>query len=134
MAKYHVGIGIMGIFAGTITKTNKWINRSDVTDEALRAVAQFLLEHKQAMEFSYHDKRYLLSVNPVKNETQESKDKDVKQKKYDCCRDCKYLSNTKSSIGYLCEHPAKHFRTGISCWKPKATKACKQFERGVYNG
>lgn len=66
MAEYHVGVGITGIFAGRITKTNKWICRSDVTDEALSAVAQFLLEHKEAMEFSYHDKRYMLSVNLVK--------------------------------------------------------------------
>ncbi len=65
MAKYHVACGITSIFAGTINKTNTmWVNKSDVTDEAISAVAQFLLEHEEAMEFNYQGKRYRLAVEP----------------------------------------------------------------------
>jgi len=63
MAKYHVGCGITAIFAGTLNKTNtKWINKSDVTDEAINAVAQFLLEHDESLTFDYQGKHYRLSV------------------------------------------------------------------------
>lgn len=63
MANYHVSCGITGIFAGTINKTNTmWVNKSDVTDEAINAVAQFLLEHKEVMVFNYQGKRYRLAV------------------------------------------------------------------------
>lgn len=69
MANYHVGCGITGIFAGTINKTSTmWVNKSDVTDEAISAVAQFLLEHEEAMEFNYQGKRYRLAVEPQKSE------------------------------------------------------------------
>lgn len=72
MANYHVGCGITGIFVGTLNKTSTmWVNKSDVTDEAINAVAQFLLEHEEAMEFSYHGKRYRLEVNKIKAESEE---------------------------------------------------------------
>ena len=69
MAEYHVGCGITGIFAGTINKKgDAWMNKSDVTDEAINAVAQFLLEHEEAMEFNYQGKRYRLAVVPQEGE------------------------------------------------------------------
>ena len=69
MAEYHVGCGITGIFAGTLNKKgDMWVNKSDVTDEAISAVAQFLLERKEAMTFYYHDKRYMLSVDLIESE------------------------------------------------------------------
>lgn len=69
MAEYHVGCGITGIFAGTTNKTSTmWVNKSDVTDEAISAVAQFLLEHEEAMEFDYKGKRYRLAVEKIKKE------------------------------------------------------------------
>jgi len=72
MAEYHVGCGITGIFAGTVNKTNTmWVNKSDVTDEAINAVAQFLLEHEEAMEFNYQGKRYRLAVEPQEDEGKE---------------------------------------------------------------
>ena len=65
MASYHVGCGIVGIYAGTLNKKgDMWINKSDVTNEATAAVAQFLLEHEKAMEFNYQGKRYRLAVEP----------------------------------------------------------------------
>ena len=69
MAKYHVGCGITGIFAGTLNKKgDMWVNRSDVTDEAISAVAQFLLDHKEAATFNYQGKRYRLAVEPQESE------------------------------------------------------------------
>jgi len=63
MAEYHVGCGIIGIYAGTLNKKNNmWTNKSDVTYEAINAVAQFLLEHEEAVEFNYQCKRYRLAV------------------------------------------------------------------------
>ncbi len=44
MANYHVGCGIAGIYAGTLKSNgDEWRNKSDVTHEALCAVAQHLL-------------------------------------------------------------------------------------------
>ena len=43
MAEYHVGCGITGIFAGTLNKKgDKWLNKSEVTDEAIGAVVDWL--------------------------------------------------------------------------------------------
>lgn len=72
MANYHVGCGITGIFAGTLNKTNTmWVNKSDVTDEAINAVALFLLEHEEVMNFDYQGKHYKLVVEPQESEVQE---------------------------------------------------------------
>ena len=72
MASYHVGCGITGIFAGTINRTSAmWVNKSDVTDEAISAVAQYLLEHDEAMEFNYQGRRYRLVVEPQESEDKE---------------------------------------------------------------
>ena len=45
MAEYHVGCGIAGIYAGMV-KANKeeWRSKSLVTDEAINAVRDFLLD------------------------------------------------------------------------------------------
>ena len=72
MANYHVGCGIAAIYAGTLNKKgDAWVNKSDVTDEATAAVAQFLLEHEASMKFNYQGKRYRIAVEP-----QEVKDKE----------------------------------------------------------
>lgn len=53
-----------------IKKGNMWVNKSDVTDEAFNAVAQYCLEHNEAMNFYYYGKRYRLSVNEIKIESE----------------------------------------------------------------
>ncbi len=69
MAEYHVGCGIVGIYAGTLNKKGTmWVNKSNVTDEAINAVAQFLLEHEEVMEFNYQGKRYRLAVTQIESE------------------------------------------------------------------
>lgn len=71
MADYHVGCGITAIFAGTLNKKkDRWIHKSDVTDEAFKAVAQYCLEHDEAMNFNYQGKRYRLCVKEIEAESE----------------------------------------------------------------
>lgn len=43
MAEYHVGCGLAGIYAGTLKKNGReWQNKSDVTNEAIDAVRDYL--------------------------------------------------------------------------------------------
>lgn len=42
MAEYHVGCGLAGIYAGTISKPGVWENKNEVTNEALCAVAEYM--------------------------------------------------------------------------------------------
>lgn len=66
MAEYHVGCGAFGVYAGTLRPNGiEWRNKSDVTDEAISAAAQYLLQHDESMEFTYKDKRYRLGVAEV---------------------------------------------------------------------
>lgn len=46
MAEYHVSCGVFGIYAGTLNPKNKnlWQNKSDVTDEALGAVREYMIQ------------------------------------------------------------------------------------------
>lgn len=45
MAEYHVGCGAFGICAGTLNHKNKymWQNKSEVTDEAIGAVRDYMV-------------------------------------------------------------------------------------------
>lgn len=66
MAQYHVGCGAFGIYAGTLKPNGEeWRNRSDVTDEALSATAQYLLQHNESKLFIYKDKLYRLGAIEV---------------------------------------------------------------------
>ena len=57
MTEYHVGCGILAIYAGILNKKgNKWLLKSNVTKEAFSAVAQYCIEHDEAMEFDYDGK------------------------------------------------------------------------------
>lgn len=46
MAKYHVGCGAFGIYAGTLNSRNKtmWQNKTEVTDEAISAVRDYMVQ------------------------------------------------------------------------------------------
>lgn len=71
MAEYHVGCGLTAIYAGTLNKKgNMWLNKSDVTNEAFDAVAQYCLDHNKAMYFNYKGKRYRLAVTEIKPESE----------------------------------------------------------------
>lgn len=46
MPEYHVGIGLAGIYAGTLDKSKTmWINKSDVTKESIYAVFMWFRDH-----------------------------------------------------------------------------------------
>ena len=64
MAEYHVGCGAFAIYAGTLNSRNKnkWQNKSEVTDEAVSAVAQYLLQEDKVMRFEYKGNKYKLCV------------------------------------------------------------------------
>lgn len=44
MAEYHVGAGAFGIYAGTLQKSDLWRSKSEVTDEAINAVRDYMIE------------------------------------------------------------------------------------------
>lgn len=69
MAEYHVGCGIAGIYAGTIKKNGyEWLNKTEVTREALSSTAQYLLFNDKSYRFVYNGKQYELSVKESENE------------------------------------------------------------------
>lgn len=55
------------IFAGHVSKKGLWLNKKDVTDTAVGAVAQHLLQLNQSMEFNYMGKSYVIKVEEVEN-------------------------------------------------------------------
>lgn len=66
MPNYHVGCGWSGIFAGTLKKNGKeWLNKSEVTIEALNAVAEYMRynipddDNCYALGFKMRDGKYL---------------------------------------------------------------------------
>lgn len=69
MAEYHVGCGIAGIYAGTLNKGGKtWRNKSDVTHEAMTAVAQYCIDHNTVLKFTLQGKRYALLTMEIEEE------------------------------------------------------------------
>ena len=66
MAEYHVGCGMFGIYAGILNKdNNRWKNKTEVTDEALCAFAQYLLENNKEFRFHYQDKFYGMRIDEL---------------------------------------------------------------------
>lgn len=65
--EFHVGCGAFAIYAGTLNSRNKnlWQNKSEVTDEAVSAVAQYLLQENKSMVFQYKGKKHRLCVVEV---------------------------------------------------------------------
>ena len=57
MAKYSIGCGLAGIYAG-ILKPNgyEWRNKTEVTKEAMGAVAQYMVENKKSSDFHIEGK------------------------------------------------------------------------------
>lgn len=66
MAQYHVGCGLAGIYAGTLKKSgDEWLNKSDVTNEAINAVVQHMYwkipegDNAFAYAFKMRDGKYV---------------------------------------------------------------------------
>lgn len=48
--------------------------------------------------------------------------------KYAKCKDCKWLSEERKSIGCKCVNPKKEFRSDTAHWRQPYAKACKLIE------
>ena len=69
MADYHVGCGLARIYAGTLKQNGKqWKSKSDVTHEALCAVAQHLLFGGMEFRFKHNDKWYAMRIDETEGE------------------------------------------------------------------
>lgn len=69
MAEYHVGCGLFDIYAGTLKNegkngVNEWRSKSEVTNEALNAVATYLLFSEKEFRFRAKatGKEYILKI------------------------------------------------------------------------
>lgn len=71
MPDYHVGCGISAIYAGVLLKHGLWKTKSPVTDEAIGASAQWLLDNKQDFRFTKGGKRYRMQVVEEKDSSDE---------------------------------------------------------------
>ena len=61
--KYSVGNGIFRIYAGILKKNGtEWKDKTDVTEEAMGAVAQYLLMIHKEFRFVVEDKMMVLKV------------------------------------------------------------------------
>ncbi len=75
MSEYHVGCGAFGIYAGRINKKgDKWLSKSNVTDEAVNAVAQYLLQEDKLLKFQYKGHAYQLLVLLADSEGEEGEE------------------------------------------------------------
>lgn len=86
MAVYHVGCGSLSgrIYAGTVNKKgDKWVNKNDVTEEALGAVRDHLLaaknleENKDAVAIGYQwetDNNKIITLQLVVKDKEEVKE------------------------------------------------------------
>ena len=81
MPEYHVGCGIAGIYAGTIKKPGEWKTKSPVTDEALRATAEYMMgkieKGHEAYEITWTNrttgKKIVLTCNVIEPHPKEGK-------------------------------------------------------------
>ena len=67
--KYHVGLDVFGIFAGILKNKEEWEDRSEVTKEAVDAVAFFLLFTGKECHFEWQGKKYVMRVEEYQEDT-----------------------------------------------------------------
>ena len=61
--KYSIECGIFRIYAGILKKNGtEWKDKTDVTEEAISAVAQYLLMNHKEFRFEVEDKMMILKV------------------------------------------------------------------------
>ena len=72
MAEYHVGCGIAGIYAGTLKQSgDEWRNKSNVTNEAINAVAQYLLFQGKEFRFPHKGQWYVMKIEEMAERREE---------------------------------------------------------------
>lgn len=72
MSEFKVGCSPLTdtIYAGRVTLAGLWSGKKhDVTDSAVDAVAQYLLQIDSSVSFDYRGKRYKMSVMEIHTET-----------------------------------------------------------------
>lgn len=63
MADYHVGCGYNAIYAGTLIKNSQlWRNKSECTEEAVAAVANYMLLKDSHFEVTINGLAYKLEL------------------------------------------------------------------------
>lgn len=72
MAEYHVGCGAFGIYAGTLNPPRKdglqmWRQKSEVTEEAIDAVAQYIKQELKCEGKSKFTAQYKFSDGVTAN-------------------------------------------------------------------
>lgn len=61
--KYSIGCGLFGIYAGVLKPNGiEWKNKTDVTLDAMGAVAQHLIDHNTEFRFEYKGRNMVLKV------------------------------------------------------------------------
>ena len=72
MPEYHVGVGIAGIYAGTLNKKgDMWISKSDVTGEAMSSVFDYMYTNKKELRAKVNRKEYVMRIVPYEAESEE---------------------------------------------------------------
>jgi hypothetical protein len=69
MSSFKVGCSPITseIYAGTVSKTGLWGKKHNVTETAVGAVAQHLLQLDEELRFNYQGKNYALRVVELEN-------------------------------------------------------------------
>jgi hypothetical protein len=69
MSNFKVGCSPITseIYAGTVSKTGLWGKKHNVTETAVGAVAQHLLQLDEELRFNYQGKNYALRVVELEN-------------------------------------------------------------------
>lgn len=61
--KYSIGCGNFGIYAGILKPNDReWKDKTEVTLDAMGAVAQHMVEHPGVFRFEYQGKKMVLKV------------------------------------------------------------------------
>lgn len=72
MSEYHVGCGIASIYAGRLNKKgDMWLSKSDVTQEALDSVFDYLYTNKKELRAKIKGKEYVMRIVPYEEESED---------------------------------------------------------------
>lgn len=106
------------------------IREASLAFDAIRKLlkVQWEFEHSYTRDFAKEVNEILSEFQLTEEEITEL---DARHKESDrkVCRNCKYLSDEQTVIGWKCVCPSKKFHTPDAMWKPGSTPACKHFER-----
>lgn len=70
MTEYHVGCGITSIYAGRLNKKgDQWLSKSDVTEEVLNSVFDYLYTNKKELRAKVNGKEYAMRIVPYEEES-----------------------------------------------------------------